>query len=758
MEVSNLLTQDPSLRARRPVTPQSYHASPQTSPKPKHVAFELYFPESPNYRARLPMRVQIFPHDTTDSIITTVKNFYGLYEGPGGAKGVSFEDEQGNTLIARYENFRNNMVVYVRVLLEEAGTPKAYGPPEHPSASPNHFQSEPHAMRPPQPAQALTYGQTPSRPASRTMRKRSVSPPLGRGRRSVSANTRPDPSKPSRSRTGLKSRGSSTHASGPDVNGDAMNGFSDSDGGQGSVSGSRKSRSEQLASAEISLDNIVEGGRRKRAKFESSVPMTTSSSSVSPARRAAPLHGLGPFGQASQRPVSYSQPLPSPQSIGHADRLSGHRAAAGSSYSTPAGNQHGHHLRNRMSASYPPSRRGMGSNPFGHHSGILPTPDPTVASCISDEDVAIQLMRLGDASNISHDTRHSASTLDDGFSGAADAASSTGATSDSDMEDEDEDESDATEPSGLPVGPPREPAASSPIPFPGAVKRKHKHLDDILPSFDSTEPSGDEGARVVGNGYGDEHDRKRMRFDVSGPQLRDAFLEEREPLIKMDPSVAEAAFDGRTPVRSLHGAVKSSKVAKARPLGANKIKVKPSAGTVAGANAKVPISPASLTAPSRKTSNASTINFQHPLGEDEEDLSSKPRCQRCRKSKKGCDRQRPCQRCTDAGIGIDGCVSEDEGNGRKGRFGRHMGVVVKKGPGHQHSHSQDHGHADAMASGPAPASAPSVIRGSAHGTMDGLANGIADGPVHAAVNGSPTPLAGPAMTPLSLDKNKKRKR
>jgi len=67
------------------------------------------------------------------------------------------------------------------------------------------------------------------------------------------------------------------------------------------------------------------------------------------------------------------------------------------------------------------------------------------------------------------------------------------------------------------------------------------------------------------------------------------------------------------------------------------------------------------------------------LNIDEDDLSSKPRCQRCRKSKKGCDRQRPCQRCKDAGIGIEGCVSEDEGNGRKGRYGRHMGVIVKKG-------------------------------------------------------------------------------
>ncbi|KAL8851623.1 MAG: hypothetical protein Q9221_003460 [Calogaya cf. arnoldii] len=41
-----------------------------------------------------------------------------------------------------------------------------------------------------------------------------------------------------------------------------------------------------------------------------------------------------------------------------------------------------------------------------------------------------------------------------------------------------------------------------------------------------------------------------------------------------------------------------------------------------------------------------------------------PRCQRCGKNKKGCDGQRPCQRCKDAGIGVEGCVSEDEGNGR----------------------------------------------------------------------------------------------
>jgi hypothetical protein len=47
-----------------------------------------------------------------------------------------------------------------------------------------------------------------------------------------------------------------------------MNGYSSGDGA-GSVSS--RTKSEHLGNTEISLDNIVEGGRRKRAKFESSV-------------------------------------------------------------------------------------------------------------------------------------------------------------------------------------------------------------------------------------------------------------------------------------------------------------------------------------------------------------------------------------------------------------------------------------------------------------------------------------------------------
>ena len=51
--------------------------SPRQPVAPKHVQFQLLFTQSPQYRARLPLRVQIYPHDDTESIISTVKNFYG---------------------------------------------------------------------------------------------------------------------------------------------------------------------------------------------------------------------------------------------------------------------------------------------------------------------------------------------------------------------------------------------------------------------------------------------------------------------------------------------------------------------------------------------------------------------------------------------------------------------------------------------------------------------------------------------------------
>lgn len=319
----------------------------------------------------------------------------------------------------------------------------------------------------------------------------------------------------------------------------------------------------------------------------------------------------------------------------------------------PAPTQHGHRLRDRASLAQS-NRSSTSSVPRKQGFGILPTPDPTIASCISDEDVALQLMRLGDASNISHG-RTSASTLDETLSGRADIASSAS--------NDGGEYSDEAEQAPLPShqyqseGPPPQTMVSKP------AKRNYRQFKERLPSTDSAEPSGDE---VDGDYY---YDEKRDGVFKSDPD--DLVNEFGQPLLTKVP--AKGGAIGLQKARSGSSSQKSSKPGRPRPNTPKKLKT----SSLCNAS-RAPMSPTSITSQSRKNSSASTLNFQHHLAADEEDLSSKPRCQRCRKSKKGCDRQRPCQRCKDAGIGPEGCISEDEGNGRKGRFGRHMGVSVKK--------------------------------------------------------------------------------
>jgi hypothetical protein len=323
-------------------------------------------------------------------------------------------------------------------------------------------------------------------------------------------------------------------------------------------------------------------------------------------------------------------------------------------YATPAVPDHNHRLRDRATA----QSSGQYSNATGRYNGpgVLPTPDPTIASCISDEDVAMQLIRLGDASNFSHG-RTSASTLDDAFSGAADAASSTGATSDGEDYSEDDDDLPARS---------RQKLDSSPMLPPGTTKRTHKRLDDILPSFDSSDGSYD--------GMDEEYQHEEVNDRLLKSEVdEDSLYRESTPKPK------------KAKIRPTNTASAKPRVSKTAPPRQGKTgkststavvrKVK-STTTVVNQKAAPP-SQILTPIPARKTSTSS-VNGQSQLAADEEDLSTKPRCQRCRKSKKGCDRQRPCGRCKDAGIGIEGCISEDEGNGRKGRYGRHMGVPVKK--------------------------------------------------------------------------------
>lgn len=319
------------------------------------------------------------------------------------------------------------------------------------------------------------------------------------------------------------------------------------------------------------------------------MPAATSNPSVSPARRVDHHRLSFSYGQTGPNPFTNPRPIQAAQNYNNG--IQGHPYAP---------NAHGH-------------RHSRVSSGVGINGNILPTPDPTVGSCMSEEDkdVALQLMRLGDMSNISHG-RTSASTLDDTFSGKADATSSTGATSDCESDNEDE--------------------------LPASRRQKLDTAGNSRPINQTTE------ARFI----------LHANAEVSGD---------------------EAEFKGQPEL-------KSSK-AKAPKLKASSIpKLSSSKGPkVSSKSKKLPPVPAGPMSPplqpARKQSVSSTTNTQ-PGEDDHPDLSTKPRCQRCRKSKKGCDRQRPCGRCRDAGLTADQCVSEDEGNGRKGRYGRHMGVPIKK--------------------------------------------------------------------------------
>ena len=346
---------------------------------------------------------------------------------------------------------------------------------------------------------------------------------------------------------------------------------------------------------------------------------------------ASPL----PF--SNQRTFVYTQPLPSPQSYGRSENQHSGNGFTGGVWGQPLPYNNGPQLRGRASVSYGAPKQSTG--------GILPTPEPTVGSVISDEDVALQLMRLGDVSNFSHG-RTSTSTLDDALSGKAEAASS-------DEESEEDEQPDMSrlyhQAKDHSHGHSHHQKHTA-----GPRRKKQRMLDDVQPS-DSVQSSGDEYQEGSFKGESDE---------VVPPRLSEV-----QDISRLSKSKSSGSLKARGSVSSHTGSAKSGKN-RALPNIQTKNKA-------AAAN-KVPMSPASLTTQSRKASIASTINFQNPLGPDEDDLSSKPRCQRCRKSKKGCDRQRPCGRCQDAGIGIEGCVSEDEGNGRRGRYGRHMGVSIRK--------------------------------------------------------------------------------
>ncbi|EAQ90742.1 hypothetical protein CHGG_02677 [Chaetomium globosum CBS 148.51] len=539
----------------------SESVSPHTVAAPKTVQFLLVIQEPP-YQARLPLRVSIYPHDTTESIISTVISFWGLY--PNLSKGLNFEDEQGNTIIPLGPEF----------LAALAGAQRRLNTDTYPVQG---------------------YSNVP-RPTSRTSRVRSPSPNGGRGRRSNSTGANPIAGKKGRSRSS-KNR---VQTNG-DGHSDSFSGYSSGDG-----AGSSSRSKEQLGNTDISVENILLITDRLPAQelplfAPPQMPAATSNPSVSPARRADSHRAPLPFIQPGQNPFSNSLPLQSSRAYANGFQHSG-------MYATPSSD----------------NRRSRGSFEFQSGQGdgsVMPTPEPTVRSAVSEEDkdVAMQLMRM------STHGRASGSTQDDTFSGRADAASSTGATSDADSCGEDD--------------------------MPAARKRHPDTPSDHKGVFNVTE------SRFAG---------PRDNTDNSG---EDTYSSDGADNGSM---AAPTGKGGKLRANTLVGS-------KPRPQLPHKTKIskpgKPKAKKPSSITG--PMTPASLPA-SRKQSIVSNPAFTLVPGEEEQpDLSTKPRCQRCRKSKKGCDRQRPCGRCRDAGIPAELCISEDEGNGRKGRYGRHMGVPVK---------------------------------------------------------------------------------
>ncbi|KAJ4178493.1 hypothetical protein NW767_014846 [Fusarium falciforme] len=227
-----------------------------------------------------------------------------------------------------------------------------------------------------------------------------------------------------------------------------------------------------------------------------------------------------------------------------------------------------------------------------------------------DKDVAIQLIRLGEMSNISHG-RTSASTLDDTSSGRADVASSTGATSDGESECE----------------PELSPARCQKLDASGAIGNIYQTTEAhfMLPP-ESAEANGDDAD------YEDGADDSLLSNGKSKPVKTNKAPTKHK---------SSASISNSTPPEKTKGP----------PTSNNNIKAKKLPAIPNG-----PMPPASMP-PSRKQSVASARQVATIPGEEEQpDLSTKPRCQRCRKSEKGCDRQRHCGRCHDAGLSADQCI------------------------------------------------------------------------------------------------------
>jgi len=296
------------------------------------------------------------------------------------------------------------------------------------------------------------------------------------------------------------------------------------------------------------------------------------------------------------------------------------------------------------------------NNSFSTSRISLPTPAPTVASCISDEDVAIQLMRLGEVPICNGSPPNNRTYVEY----SADEGSPRYQHQQSEL-------NRSYIPSYNDINP-----------------RKRKEAPTT--HYDTTEPSDDgEDDDVLDTTYNGNHDDADYQEDDE---------DDDKPLIAKRPALApnrrapapptvngqkrkSGSSQSSTKPKNNNGARKLSQGSKPKiqmaPNGSTQFKLAPATMMPPALhNSSVPNNGIySLVPPVMNQSNVATFQAisetQQPLTMVDSAEQAKPRCQRCRKSKKGCDRQRPCQRCKDAGIPAEQCISEDEAGTRRGR-------------------------------------------------------------------------------------------
>ncbi|KAF8445272.1 hypothetical protein BGX38DRAFT_1143475 [Terfezia claveryi] len=641
MDISGLLTEDlPTRPYRTPPmsTPCKVAQFQQLSPidEAKETLFHC------NSHARIPLRLALRPTLTAVNVDIMVRTFFGLHPNDT----ISYmKGDQSFATVGLEECMRSpEFTVVVTNLRPDLRCQ------QHPFAS-----SQTNA---PHPSRHISGYGLPSRPPMMSQHARSISPSSGRGRRSGSASATNSGS----SRSMKRQISGHSHPPVEELVDEYLYQqhphllqFSQTDG--------KGNRLEPVASADISLDNIVEGSRRKRAKFSSAeLPLFSK-----------PIH---PASYSPTRPVNNVQTT-TPSHSSQYGYYQQHTPNSVSPYS--------------YGYSHPPPSF-YSSRPSGPN---FPTPAPTIATDISDEDVALQLMRLGEVST-SNSPSQNDETADDAGSCSEDQG--------------DEVRSDTTELPELP--PPVEEYEELNYP---RNQKKYKSLNEILPSYDSTIPSDNEENQCKAP---ETVQKEQYHYPKDEEDDGDYVDEEQSPLSCMNYGPHKLAPEGLGKNKPLNQ-VKGSRIVKPVHKITAKAKPKPTTTLFTAFNhdtkttiGKGPLSPSSPTlhrtqsissnpsvAQKSRSTTASLSSLPTPISgiisqhtnsfspsavaaPQEEDIEKpKPRCQRCRKSKKGCDRQRPCQRCKDAGIGIDGCISEDESGTRRGRAGaaKKIGAVAGAG-------------------------------------------------------------------------------